>query len=84
MDLAIASLILALIGLGLALFAIIVSTRLALRPPKKSPPITDGLYRMKKVGEDGLDSIFEIEEISRKEVNSETKQPVPKPRSQKA
>ncbi len=74
MDLAISALILALIGLGLALYAIIASTRKALHPPKKSPPIADGLYRMKKVGKDGLDDIFEIEEVG-----NETKQNVQKP-----
>ena len=74
MDLAIATLILALIGFGMAFYAIIVGIRTALRLPKKKPPIADGLYRMKKVGKDGLDDIFEIEEVS-----NETKQNVQKP-----
>ncbi len=63
MDLTIATLILALIGFALAIYAIITSTRSALHPPKKKP-ISDGLYRLKKIGSDGLDELFEIEEVS--------------------
>lgn len=79
MDTAISALILSLLGLGLALFAIVIGLRTALHPSKKRPPITDGLYRLKQVGKDGLDSIFEIEEVG-----DETKPAVRKPGSQKA
>lgn len=64
MDLAISSFMLVIIGLGLALFAIIVALQIALKAKKEKKCIPDGLYRMRKVGEDGLDSIFEIEEVS--------------------
>ena len=84
MDTAIAALILALIGFGLALFAIIVATRRALHPPKKRPPIADGLYRMRQIGKDGPDTIFEIEEISKEETNNEVKETVPEPGSEEA
>lgn len=84
MDIAIPALILALIGFGLALFAILVATRRALHPPKKKPPLADGLYRMRQIGKDGLDTIFEIEEISKKETSNEATQTVPKPGSEEA
>jgi len=66
MDIAISALVLALIGAGLALFAIVVASRTALKA-KKSKPVPNGLYRVTKVGEDGVDDIFEIEEVSGKE-----------------
>ncbi len=72
MDLIISALILALIGLGLALFGIITGLWLALRS-KKIAAIPNGLYRIKKIGEDGVDTIFEIEEIER-EANNESKE----------
>lgn len=82
MDIAISALILALIGLGLALYTIVTSTIIALRSPKKRPPLTDGLYRMRQIGKDGLDTIYEVEEISKKETNNEAKQTIPEPKSE--
>jgi len=84
MDTAITALVLALIGLGLAFYAIIVGTRKALRSPKKSSSITDGLYRITQVGKEGLDTLFEIEEINEKETTDEDGQTIPEPRSEEA
>ncbi len=78
MDLVISALILAIIGLGLALFAIMIGLQTALRS-KKTVALPNGLYRIKKIGEDGMDTIFEVEEIE-----SENKAVSKEPRSQKA
>jgi len=71
-SLGISALMLAVIGLSLTLFAIMTALRIALKA-KKEKSVPDGLYRVRKVGKDGLDSIFELEEVS-KEAKGEPKE----------
>lgn len=84
MDIAISALALALVGLGFALYAVKMGLSVALHPKRKRP-IPNGLYRMRKISEEGIDSIFEIEEVSKeneREANSESEKTskTPKPR----